>query len=638
MPMLRRLIGAIAMMVCFALAARSAHAQVTAVATTRLTMKAFASVNLAEVAKSAALLSPAIEPSLQTQSQHATAVNRRIPVASRSSAALADARIRAALLTLPRAASIPFAGPRAMQIFGFNGLDALDTAIGLGLDVKAPTVGFGTEPPDQGLCVGNGKVVEMTNLELVVYDTSGNRTVGPLTLSSVFGVPPSDFISDPKCYYDRPTNSFYMTLTDLTDLTTQSWLLVAVMPANLTTITDYRIDTTDNGTDGTPYHNGCPCFGDQPLLGADANAILVSTNEFSQPNTGVAFNGAQIYAISKSDLAAAVTSPRVYSITGGIPLGVDLAASVQPATSPDGVFDTANGGTEFFMGSLDFAGIGDDRVAVWAMTNTCMLASSPCAGLLGFTLGPPILRTRTYAIAPPANQKAGPIPYGDATGNPLEEIDTNDDRMGQVVYAHGRLYAALDTQVLVGGGLHAGIEYFIVKPAFHTRVLLNFINFSFSARLLRSGYVAHTGTDIYYPSIGVTESGKSVMVFSLSGTELYPSAGWIPIAGAGLLQIHIAAAGAGPDDGFSGYPTENSLGSNVARWGDYSTAVADGDNIWMATEYIPSACTDAQYALDPLCGLTRAPEANWGTFISEFVTRSRSICQPFNLCVPGITP
>jgi len=349
-------------------------------------------------------------------------------------------------------------------------------------------------------------------------------------------------------------------------------------------------------------------------------------------------NGAQIYAISKSDLAGAVAIPRAFSITGGIPLGEDLAASVQPAASPAGVFDTANGGTEFFMGSLDFAGIGDNRVAVWAMTNTCVLASPPCVGLPGFTLGPPIVRVRTYAIPPPANQKAGLIPYGDATGNPLEQIDSNDDRMGQVVYAHGQLYSALDTLLLVGGAFHAGIEYFIVKPAFHTTATSGAAQTTLSARLIRAGYVAHNATDMVFPSIGVTDSGKAAMAFSLAGENMYPSAGWMPIAGTAPRRIHLMAAGAGPDDGFSGYPTDNSLGSSVARWGDYSAAVADGDNIWMAAEYIPSACTDAKYALNPLCGLTRAPEANWGTFISELVTRNGSLCQSGNPCVPGITP
>ena len=200
------------------------------------------------------------------------------------------------------------------------------------------------------------------------------------------------------------------------------------------------------------------------------------------------------------------------------------------------------------------------------------------------------------------------------TGKPLEQIDTNDDRVGQLVYAHGQLYAALDTQVGVGGAAQAGIEYFIVKPAFHTKSRPGRTQLTFSARLTRSGYIAHNATDIYYPSIGVTKTGSAVMAFSLSGTNLNPSAGWMPIANAGARQIHIATAGAGPDDGITGY-----VGGGVARWGDYSAAVADGNNIWMATEYIPSACTDAEYALDLLCAMTRAPEANWGTYISEFI-------------------
>jgi hypothetical protein len=188
--------------------------------------------------------------------------------------------------------------------------------------------------------------------------------------------------------------------------------------------------------------------------------------------------------------------------------------------------------------------------------------------------------------------------------------------MGQLVYAHGQLYAGLDTQVGVGGAAQTGIEYFIVKPSFHTKSRAGRTQLIFSARLTRSGYVAHSATDIYYPSIGVTKAGNAVMAFSLSGTNMNPSAGWMPIANAGSQQIHVATAGAGPDDGITGYES-----GGVSRWGDYSAAVADGTNIWMAAEYIPSACTDAQYALDSLCAMTRAPEANWGTFISEFITR-----------------
>jgi hypothetical protein len=597
------------------------------------TIRLVATVNLSDLARqtgAAARTPQALEPSQRAQA--ATIVNRRIPIASQPDAAIADGRILAKVLRPPSAKSIAFASPQSPAIFGFNGLDALDTAIGNGLNVDAPATGFAIEPPDPALCVGNGKVVELTNLEFAVYEPTGKLLQGPLPLSGVFSVPSSDFLADPKCYYDTPTNSFYMTLTDLTDMTTHSSLQVAVMAANSVTINAYQIDTTDDGTGNTPPDDGCPCFGDQPLLGANGDALFLTTNEISFSNSD--FNGVELYLISKSDLAAAVASPRVFSVTGGIPAAGGLASSIQPATSPNGQFITAHGGTEFMMSALDFAGTGDDRIAVWAITNTCIVATNPCTGnLLGFTLKPTILHTPTYMNPRPANQQAGAIPYGDATHNSLEQIDTNDDRMGQLVYAHGSLYAGLDTLVRVGGADQAGIEYFIVKPSFHTQASSSGPQLDLEASLQRSGYVAHSGTDISYPAIGVTTSGLAVMGFSLTGASIYPSAGWMPIAGAGANQIHFAADGGGPDDGYTGYPTDNSDHSSVARWGAYSSAVADRSDIWMATEYIRSSCTDAQYALDPLCGMTRAPDANWSTFISELATAACDM--PSNPCPPG---
>jgi hypothetical protein len=593
------------------LAAAVADAKSSTLKAIPLTLRRVATVNLAQVA-ARPLISPAFDPSL-----YATAVNRRIPRPSLASAAGADALIRTAALASPEAQSVPFAPSTAPTIFGFNGLNALDTAIGNGLNVDAPVTKFGIEPPDQGLCVGNGTVIEMTNLEFREFSTTGTPLGSAINLATVFGVPSTDFLSDPKCYYDAPTTTFFFTTTDLTDLTHQSFLLVGAMPAASSTVTTYKIDTTNDGSNGTPSDDGCPCFGDQPLLGADANAIVVSANEFSEPNLPLAFNGAEIYLVSKSDLAASVVTPRTFLFDAPIPLAETFGISMQPAASPDGAFDTANGGTEFLMNSLDFVGVGDNRLAVWALTNTCVLASPACADPLLITAPPRILRVRAYKIGNnfSARQPAATtmIPYGNATGNfTVERIDANDDRLGQVVYANGRLYAALGTRVNVGGSLHAGIEYFIVKPSFRT--IRSVLHFSASGR---SNLVARKGIDLSFPSIGVTTGGKAVMAFSLMGSSMNPSAGWMPIANAGSRQIHIAAAGAGPDDGFSGYPNDNSAGSRIARWGDYSAAVAVGKTIWMAAEYIPSACDNGTYAGDSTCGGTRAPEANWGTFISE---------------------
>lgn len=611
MIMFRGLFAVLTLTTVSLFATATANAQSSTIKPIPLAMRRVATVNLAQVTRNKAmqpLAAPAFDPSL-----YATAVNRRIPRASLANAAGADAQVRAALLAAPEALSVPFASSGAPTISGFPGLDALDSAIGNGLNVNVPAPGHAIEPPDQGLCVGNDTVIEMTNLEYREFNTSGAPLSAAIKLSTVFGVSSADFLSDPKCYYDSPTNTFFLTATDLTDLADKSYLLIGVMPGASSTVTTYAIDTTNDGTLGTLSDPGCPCFGDQPLLGADTNAIVVSLNEFSQPkNPANAFNGAEIYVISKSDLAADLTA-RALLFPAPIPLAGSFAASMQPAASPDGIFDTSNGGTEFLMNSLDFFGGGDNRLAVWAIINTCVLASSPCAGPLLITTTPPILHVHTYHFGNPffSNQPAATtmIPYGNATGNfSVEQIEANDDRLGQVVYANGKLYAALDTLVKVGGAFQPGLEYFIVKPSFHT--IHSMLHFSATGK---SAYVAHKGIDLSFPSIGVTANGNAVMAFSMMGSSMFPSAGWMPIAKAGPKQIHTAAAGVGPDDGFTGYP----VGSNVARWGDYSAAVADGKNIWMATEYIPAACDDTTYASDPLCNMTRAPEANWGTFISE---------------------
>jgi hypothetical protein len=80
------------------------------------------------------------------------------------------------------------------------------------------------EPPDQGLCVGNGEVIEPVNDLFTTYDAAtGARTGAYESLSQFFfGVheidrtqsPPvfGPFISDPRCYYDSSSNRFFMTI------------------------------------------------------------------------------------------------------------------------------------------------------------------------------------------------------------------------------------------------------------------------------------------------------------------------------------------------------------------------------------------------------------------------------------------
>jgi len=534
--------------------------------------------------------------------------------------------IRAA--TTARTSSLPLPEPVAHASFvvpfqgfdflGFNGLSHVDQRTANGGNQ------YSLEPPDQGLCVGRGFVVETVNTIIRVYDTGGNAVTGVEDLNTFFGLAPAvdrtvtpavpgPFLADPRCYYDSDTQRWFVSILMQDSggnpgATGRNYNLLAVSqtPDPRGAFTIFGYDVTDDGLNGTPNHPGCPCFGDQPLLGADHFGMYQTTNEFSA--TG--FNGAQIYAFSKQGIVEAAessTAPvpvlvRIDAAQALVPYGGE-SYSIQPATSPAGEYDLDSHGTEFFLSALQFGNPGyevyDNRIAVWAMTNTRSLSSSTPAVSLRFK----VISSETYGQPDPATQKAGETPLADALGDSiLEQLNTNDDRMNQVVYANGILYSGVNSKLSVAGASQTGIAWFAVHPSVQGTNL--------NGSVVQQGYVAVKGNNVLFPSVGVSARGQGVIAFSLSGPDYFPSAAYADFAfGFALPVVHIAGAGQDPEDGFTGYPQYG--GNGVARWGDYSAAVADGNGrVWFASEYIPNACS----TLTLPC---RTSLANWGSFIAS---------------------
>ncbi|HJU29699.1 MAG TPA: hypothetical protein VJ718_11040, partial [Candidatus Binataceae bacterium] len=529
----------------------------------------------------------------------ARAVNRRVASLQTASPAL-----RRPLPQMPVVASLTLATGDVTGYTSFSALNAFDS------DSNPNNHAFnriGTEPPDQGLCVGDGIVVEVVNLVFVAYGLQGNAQSSIADLSSLFGVPQTNFLSDPRCYYDVPSQTFFITATDLGDSdpanniwSSTSSLLIGVMPASSGQITTFELSTTDL----TNPYGICPCFADQPLLGADQNGIYITGNEFALSQYSF-FDGAEVFAISKSDLIANSSPANAYVFPAPIGLVEGTAASIQPAVPAQGVFDTSNNGTEYFMSSLDFNSTRDNRIAVWAMTNTCTLTSACPNGspLLSWEVVP----TSTYGVPPRAHQMKSVFPVGQSVRARLETIDTGDDRLQQVVYAGGKLYAGLTTVLKVGGRLHSGILYFIVQPSISAGAI--------SVASISANYAALTGADLYYPSIAANSNGSAVMAFSMSGPHYFPSSAYMPLTSdVGAQAIYIGQAGAASYDGASGYRRWG--GRPPARWGDYSAAFADDNgNLWMASEFAGESCTKQEWLLDNTCGGIRGNFANWATSI-----------------------
>ena len=557
---------------------------------------------------------------------------------------------------------------------------------------------FTVEPPDQGLCVGNGYVVEAVNDVFNVYDTSGQSVLPDNTatnivsghprnvdhavdLNSFFGYAPAinrstgvraQFVTDPSCIYDAATQRFFLVVLTLEThpngaFTHVNHLDLAVSnTSNPTgTWTIYKVDVTNDGSNPSAA-NACPCLGDYPHIGADANGVYVTTNSY--PWNGNGFNGAQIYAFSKAQLAAGSASVTLVHLDtfGAVKVPSDAGPTqpgftVWPAQSPDTQFNSDNGGTEFFMSSNaadeathPVAGFGgsyiSSQLVVWTLTNTSSLDSAPALSLSNKVLG-----VNQYALPPKQKQPGSgtlattdtpqgycinnttTLLFNGATGcwrllfggqpahnEVISTPDSNDTRMQQVMYANGKLWGSLDTALNPDGGAQrAGIAWFILNPN--------------AGKVVLQGYLGATGYDFSYPAIGVTPSGRGVMAFTASGDSTNPSAAYAAIdATVGVSTWNIVPGGQGqaPDDGFTSYKSQ--VGNPPrTRWGDYGYAAVDGNSVWIASEYIAHACNYTTWGGpffaggtgDNLLGScagsvsapgTRAALGNWSTRISQF--------------------
>ncbi len=556
-------------------------------------------------------------------------------------------------LTPPVVAPNAVAGATPGLNTSFNGLTMRDQRLANGGNQ------FSVEPPDQGLCVGNGFVLESVNDVLRVYDKAGHALVGVEDLNTFYGYPAQfnrttgqegPFVTDPTCYYDTDTQRWFQVVLTL-DVnpstgafpgTNHLDIAVSQTSSPLGTWKIYHLDVTNDGDASVPGGGPGPYLGDYPHIGADRYGFYITTNAY--PFFANGFNGAQLYAMSKHQLAAGVDSPTVVHF-GHLVVDKAFVANtgftVEPATSPAGIYADANGGTEYFLSSLAAEEAGgdvnnnfDNRIALWALTNTQSLdTANPNP-----TLSSRAITSEVYGNPPNAEQKPGDFPLGQCLnidscatlllGGPdpykpeVEgQIATNDSRMLQVVYANGLVWGALNTVLTVNGVDKAGIAYFVVQPV----VIGNGQHVGPQSSIVKQGYVAAVNNNVTFPAVAVRPDGKGEMAFTLVGNDYYPSAAYAPIdAVTGVGDIHVAGAGLGPQDGFTEYRVFAADPNNPRpRWGDYGAAAVDGSDIWMASEYIGQTCTLQQYATStstsPLfsCGRTRVALGNWYTRISN---------------------
>jgi hypothetical protein len=459
-------------------------------------------------------------------------------------------------------------------LHNFDGVSSRDSGV--------TNFGAEFEPPDQGLCVGNGFVIEPVNSAFTIYRRNGSKVAGPFNVNVLFNEGLTEFTSDPRCYFDKPTHTWFAIILFISADNKEARTDIAVNSSGdpTTPWTVYHLDATDDGTHGTPVHVGCPCLGDQPLLGIDKQNIYISTNEFSL--LGPQVNGAQLYAVSKRDLiegAADVHFVQFENLT----IAGTIAFSVQPAiTQPDRDSEEGDsGGAEYFLESIDPTFTFDKRLGVWALTHQEAVSDGEIPTLTNI-----VITSEVFGVPPNAVQEGS-----------TSLLATDDDRMQQVQFIDGELWSALTTAFNFPGDPTqlTAIAWFKIHPRVEDHQITG-------AAITKQGYVASPGNFLFYPAIQAGPGGKAAMVFTFSGPTFFASAAYALLSEDrhSFGPIRVAAPGSGPYD------------PKATRWGDYSAAVVDpsGESIWLATEYMPP------HSSQTVDGLR-----NWGTRVIEVSTR-----------------
>src|SRR3989441_631818 len=181
-----------------------------------------------------------------------------------------------------QAGSSPLPPETAVPVEGFEGLH---------FGANGPFT-IRLTPPDVQVAVGPHHVVEMVNV-LGRISTKQGVEVRTFPLDSFFGVPSTDFISDPKIHFDSASSRWFASITDVTTGSVLLEVSKSDDPAVLWNA--YSVSTI----------TGCA---DQPLLGFSDLVVLISANDFSSCTSGnPSYLGVQYWVLNKTDLLSGAT-------------------------------------------------------------------------------------------------------------------------------------------------------------------------------------------------------------------------------------------------------------------------------------------------------------------------------------------
>jgi hypothetical protein len=459
---------------------------------------------------------------------------------------------------------------------GVKGLNAVDSG-----ELSTNVAVGDLEPADQGLCAGNGYVVETNNIgEVLIFNTELQRKSPVISLDTVMGLTSLGWSSggDISCLYDY-SNGGHWFFTEIVSSTSEAsggpfagcfaavantcyeGIAVTVGPSPFGPYNVYFLNAEYNPSEpGYPY-----LLNDFAKISSTRDAFLVFYDEFplngAVPGLGGGFfNGAQELAFNKNalELGLPVTLPHgipnpFFTVAienmGLLPTpngacsstdnpfnsaGVTCWYSVIPAQPPDASqYDNSHGGSGFMLDTLDFFGQGDNRIAVFDWTGLENLNSPFCFTCGGIKFGGQLFSGVLfyYGEGFPGAQKSGPIPLGDECGAaglsadsscPEGGIATNGDNFTQVSQAQGQIWGAISTEIdqTYSSGPSPEVHQGAVYWVIGTDTFDRFGNFSLTSQ----AYVSPKHEDLEFPAMAAGGyfyqdggNGGAILTFTLSG-------------------------------------------------------------------------------------------------------------------------
>lgn len=343
------------------------------------------------------------------------------------------------------------------------------TQVGSQPSLKWPGIGFtGAYPPDPDIAVGPTHVVQVVNGAVAFYQKNGTRVFQQPDSPSGFwsGLNATNFIFDPKAFYDHLSRRFFIVELELDEANKGSFLLLAVSDDSNPVGTWYKYRVPVGVKRGDNDH-----WLDYPGLGYNRDGFVISGNMF--PYAAGDYFG-QVIAFPKAPMLSG------QPVT---PTKFETLPQIQLARTPD-----ASMASVFGVARTAFSG---STLALFAIRN---LNSTPAL-------------SQTNVTVPTYNGTTDDVP---ARGRQLDVIG---DRIMSTYARAGRVFTTHTTKATNGS---AQVSWYEINPG----------NWPVSGipTLVQSGNVASATHHNWMPSIAQNALGDVVLVYSRANSSTFPEA------------------------------------------------------------------------------------------------------------------